>query len=65
MDQKQLRAFVAAAEESNFTRAAARLNMTQQNASRLVAQFEINLGVQLFDRTSKGLILTEAGAALI
>jgi DNA-binding transcriptional LysR family regulator len=37
MDQKQLSVFVAAAEEANLTRAASRLNMTQQNASRLIA----------------------------
>jgi DNA-binding transcriptional LysR family regulator len=65
MDQKQLSVFVAAAEEANLTRAASRLNMTQQNASRLIAQFELNLGVRLFDRTSKGLVLTDSGAALL
>jgi DNA-binding transcriptional LysR family regulator len=65
MDQKHLSVFVAAAEEANLTRAASRLHMTQQNASRLIAQFELNLGVRLFDRTSKGLVLTESGAALL
>jgi DNA-binding transcriptional LysR family regulator len=65
MDQKQLRVFLAAAEEGNLTRAASLVYMTQQNASRVIARFEIDLGVRLFDRTSKGLVLTEAGAALL
>jgi DNA-binding transcriptional LysR family regulator len=65
MDQKQLRLFIAAAEEANLTRAASLVHMTQQNASRVIARFEMDLGVRLFDRTSKGLVLTEAGAALL
>jgi DNA-binding transcriptional LysR family regulator len=65
MDQKHLRVFVAAADEANLTRAASLVHMTQQNVSRVIARFETNLGVKLFDRTSKGLVLTEAGAALL
>jgi len=65
MDQQHLRVFVAAAEESNLTRAAGRLHMTQQNVSRVIRLFEAKLGARLFDRTSKGLILTDAGTSLL
>jgi LysR family transcriptional regulator, benzoate and cis,cis-muconate-responsive activator of ben and cat genes len=65
MEQKQLRLFVAAAEEGNLTRAAKRANMTQQNASRLVRQLELEIGAVLFERSTKGLTLTEAGSTLL
>jgi DNA-binding transcriptional LysR family regulator len=65
MDPKHLRFFVAAAEESNLTRAANRLHTTQQNVSRIIAQFEMSLGVRLFDRTPRGLNLTDPGLGLL
>lgn len=65
MDQKHLQVFVAVADEANLTRAASVVHMTQQNVSRVIARFEKTLGVRLFDRTSKGLVLTDAGAILL
>ncbi len=64
-DLRQLRAFVAVAEELNFTRAAARLFVAQQAVSRAVAQLEQELGVTLLERTTHAVALTPAGAALL
>jgi DNA-binding transcriptional LysR family regulator len=65
MDQKRLQLFVTAAEEASLTRAARRLNMTQQNASQILRQFEAELGVRLFERGPRGLSLTEPGQTLM
>src|ERR671911_2509030 len=64
-DLRQLRAFVAVAEELNFTRAAERLHMAQQAISKSVRQLEAELGVELLERTTREVRLTEAGAALL
>jgi DNA-binding transcriptional LysR family regulator len=64
-DLRQLRVFVAVAEELNFTRAAARLHMAQQAVSKSVAQLERELGVELLERTTREVRLTEAGEALL
>ena len=64
-DLRQLRAFVAVAEELNFTRAAERLHMAQQAVSKSVRQLESELGVELLERTTREVRLTEAGAALL
>ncbi len=64
-DLRQLRTFVAVAEERNFTRAAARLFVAQQAVSRSVAQLEQELGVTLLERTTHAVTLTPAGAALL
>ncbi len=64
-DLRHLRAFVAVAEERNFTRAAARLFVAQQAVSRSVAQLEQELGVTLLERTTHAVTLTPAGAALL
>jgi len=61
MDIRQLRCFLAAADRLNFTRAAADLFMTQSGVSYQVAALEEIVGVQLFQRNSRGLKLTEAG----
>jgi DNA-binding transcriptional LysR family regulator len=64
-DLRQLRAFVAVAEELSFTRAAERLFVGQQAVSKSVRQLERELGVELVERTTHDVRLTAAGAALI
>jgi len=56
-----LRAFEAAARHLSFTRAAAELSVTQAAISHQVKALEERLGVKLFRRLSRGLVLTEAG----
>jgi DNA-binding transcriptional LysR family regulator len=64
-DLRQLRTFVAVAEERNFTRAAERLHLAQQAVSKSVAQLEAELGVELLERTTREVRLTAAGASLL
>lgn len=56
-----LESFVRSAEEASFSAAARRLGLTPAAISRNVAQLERNLGVRLFQRSTRGLRLTEAG----
>jgi DNA-binding transcriptional LysR family regulator len=65
LDTRLLRAFVAVAEELNFTRAAERLFIAQQALSSQVRQLETRLGVQLFERTTRRVSLTDAGGRLL
>ncbi|MEU9963594.1 LysR family transcriptional regulator [Streptomyces malaysiensis] len=62
---RELRYFCAVAEELNITRAAERLGMAQPPLSRAMRQLERRLGVDLFDRTGRGLALTQAGEILL
>jgi DNA-binding transcriptional LysR family regulator len=59
---RQLEAFIAVAETSNFTRASVRLRMAQPMVSGLVRELETELGFRLFDRTTRKVQLT--GAAM-
>lgn len=56
-----LESFVRSAESGSFSMAARRLALTPAAISRNVAQLERNLGVRLFQRSTRGLTLTEAG----
>ena len=60
-----LRAFEAAARHLSFTRAAIELNVTQAAVSHQVKQLEQRLGVTLFRRLPRGLMITEEGLALL
>jgi DNA-binding transcriptional LysR family regulator len=62
---QQLRIFVAVAEELSFTGAAQRLQMSQQPVSATVRRLERQLGVRLFDRTTRHVSLTAAGSAVL
>ena len=57
-----LRGFEAAARLLSFTAAASELFVTQSAVSRQVQQLEEQLGVKLFERRTRALVLTEAGA---
>jgi DNA-binding transcriptional LysR family regulator len=65
IELRHLRYFAAVAEESSFTGAARRVHVAQQVLSSQVRQLEEALGVQLLERTSKGVVLTPAGAAFL
>jgi DNA-binding transcriptional LysR family regulator len=65
IELSHLRCFVVVAQELHFGRAAERLVYTTSHVSRQVRSLEKELGVQLFDRTTRRVSLTPAGGALL
>jgi DNA-binding transcriptional LysR family regulator len=61
----KLRCFTAVAEDLHFSRAADRLHLTQPALSSQIRSLEARLGLVLFDRTTRRVALTPAGAALL
>jgi DNA-binding transcriptional LysR family regulator len=62
---RDLRYFVAIAEELHFTRAAERLYVSQPALSKQIRMLERQLGAELFERDRQGVALTLVGAALL
>ncbi|MCL4220037.1 MAG: LysR family transcriptional regulator [Phycisphaerales bacterium] len=65
MELHQLRYFVAAAEAGSMTLAARRCHVAQPSLSQQIRKLEETLGVALFDRLGRGVVLTDAGRALL
>lgn len=65
MNFRQIKYFVAVAQELNFGRAALALNISQPPLTRQIQQLEEEIGAPLFERTAKGVTLTQAGELLL
>jgi len=65
LESRQLRAFVAVAEELSFVNAARRLHIAQPALTRTIKEIEAEIGVRLLERTTRMVRLTEAGEAFL
>ncbi len=65
MDLKQLRTFVAVSEHGSVTEAAVRLRTAQPALSRQIIELELELGLKLFDRIGRRLVLSKDGEHLL
>jgi DNA-binding transcriptional LysR family regulator len=65
LDWNQLRAFLETADTGSLSAAARKLGLTQPTLSRQVAAIEISLGVTLFERVGKAMVLTPTGLDLL
>lgn len=65
MEQRQLEYFLALAEEQHFTRAAERCRVSQSGLSAAIRRLEAELGTRLFERTTRSVLPTPAGTALL
>ena len=65
MERRQLRYFVGISEAGSLLKASARLHVAQPSLSQQVAALEHAVGARLFDRSSRGITLTEAGKVVL
>ncbi|MGH8467322.1 MAG: LysR family transcriptional regulator, partial [Pseudomonas sp.] len=65
IDLKRIRHLVLLSEELHFSRAAERANLSQTAFSRSIQSLEADLGVRLFDRDTRSVVLTAAGRQLL
>ena len=65
MELRQVRYFIAVAEERNFSRAAQRVGIEQSPLSRAIRALERDIGVSLLERSTRGSKVTPAGATFL